>query len=260
VRFLLLGWVLAAVVTLQGQALPDQPVPDQPLPAQDVFFDAVRQNMIRADRDQNRYAYKERRTDIHTNPFGRIGTGGTRVVEVVPAADGLTATRRIVERNNVPVPDSDVEEINLSRRRGQNSSRNVEDITKTLRFNIARREMVDGHPFIVIDFEPRPMAKPVTRQGRLARAFKGSLWVNETAHEIERVEATAVQDLSFGLGFVARLRKGATVFAERKPVEGGIWMPATVRFNGEGRAMLFRKLDVDFAVDWFDYRLVVPAR
>ncbi|MEQ1757145.1 MAG: hypothetical protein ABL986_02425 [Vicinamibacterales bacterium] len=255
-RILVLGWVLAAGVMLHSQAALDQ----RPLPDTDAFYEAVRQNMVRADREQNRYAYKERRTDIHTNPFGRIGTGGTRVIEVIPAADGLTASRRVIERDNVPVSDSPAEKITLSQRRGQNSSRNVEDITQTLTFAIARREMVDGRPFIVIDFEPRPGAKPSTRQGRLARAFKGSMWVNEDAHEIERVEATAVQDLSFGLGLVARLRKGATVSAERKPVEGGLWMPTSVRLNGAGRAILFRKLDIDYALDWFDYRLVVPAR
>ena len=41
-----------------------------------------------------------------------------------------------------------------------------------------------------------------------------------------------------------------------EPVAGGIWLPTSIRFAGEGRAILFRKLNVDFAIDWYDYRLI----
>jgi hypothetical protein len=247
---------VAVLGVFQAQAA----LQERPLPDADSFFEAVRQNVARAQREQRRYAYKERRTDVHTNPFGRIGTGATRVFDVVPAADGLSVTRRLIERDNMPVTNGTVERNNVPQRRNPNASRNVDDIVATLAFTVVKRELVAGQSFIVVGFEPRPDARPSTRQGRLARVFKGSMWVNESAQEIERVEATAVQDLSFGLGFVARVGKGATVTAERKPVEGGIWMPTSLRFNGAGRAMLFRKLDLDYEMDWFDYRLVTEAR
>jgi hypothetical protein len=245
---------ILAVFQLQGE------LQERPLPEASAFFDAVRQNAARAQREQRRYAYKERRTDLHTNPFGRIGTGGTRVFDVVPAPDGLSLTRRLIERDNMPVTNGTLERIETPPRRNPNTSRNVDDVVATLEFTLVKREMVDGHASIVVAFEPRPDAKPSTRQGRIARTFAGTMWVHESALEVERVEATAVQDLSFGMGLVARVRKGATVTAERKPVEGGIWMPTSLRFNGAGRAMLFRKLELDYAMDWFDYRLVVEAR
>jgi len=256
-RLLALASALVVAALMQGLAQTDEA---RPLPEANAFYDSVRQNAVRSQREQNRYAYKERRTDLHTNPFGRIGTGGTRVFDVVPAPDGTTATRQLVERDGMPTPDSSPERINLPQRRNVNGSRSVDDIVQTLEFTIARREMRSGHPFIVITFVPKPNAKPTTRQGRLAKAFSGSMWINEAAREVERVEATAIDDLSFGFGIVARVRKGATVTAERKPVEGGVWMPTSLRFNGEGRAILFRKLDVEYAMDWFDYRLVSAAR
>ena len=249
--------LFVAVALLHGVAQSDE---SRPLPEPEPFYDAVRQNASRSQREQNRYAYKERRTDVHTNPFGKIGTGVPRVYQIVPSTDGMTASRRLFERDNMPVPNAAAEKFNLPQRRNNNGSRNVDDIVRTLEFTIARREVMRGHSYIVVNFAPRPNAKPTTRQGRLAKAFAGSLWVNEVALEVERVEATAVDELSFGYGIVARVRKGATVEAERKPVEGGVWLPTLLRFNGEGRAILFRKLDVNYAMDWFDYRLVVAAR
>jgi len=55
-----------------------------PLPAEEPFFNAVRENMARASREQVRYAYKERRTELHTNPFGRLGTGDVLLYDVMP--------------------------------------------------------------------------------------------------------------------------------------------------------------------------------
>ena len=40
----------------------------------------------------------------------------------------------------------------------------------------------------------------------------------------------------------------------RAQVNEGVWLPVSVRFTGEGRALLLRKLNVDFSVEWFDYR------
>jgi hypothetical protein len=52
------------------------------------------------------------------------------------------------------------------------------------------------------------------------------------------------------------VNKGATVTVHREPVADGLWLPVSFRFDGEGRAVLFRKLKINFAVDWFDYRKV----
>ena len=69
-----------------------------------------------------------------------------------------------------------------------------------------------------------------------------------------KVEATAVDDLSYGLGFVARLNKGSVVTLIRERIDDHIWLPTSIKFKANGRALLVRKLNIDFAVEWFDYR------
>jgi len=54
---------------------------------------------------------------------------------------------------------------------------------------------------------------------------------------------------------IARLNEGTRVSLVREPVEGGVWLPTSIRFNGQGRAVLFRKLNIDLAIDWYDYKL-----
>ena len=69
----------------------------RPLPDFQALYNAVRRNLTEAEKVAYLYAFKERRTDIHTNPFGRIGTGGTRVFEVYPSPTRQLTYRRLAQ-------------------------------------------------------------------------------------------------------------------------------------------------------------------
>jgi hypothetical protein len=241
------------LITLVVGALPIVAQAPRPLPDRDAFYAAAEANLRKSQAEQERYAYKERRTELHTNPFGRIGTDGTLLYEVTPGPEPHVVTRRLLEKNGVKVNDAKPEQDRRDRPQAKSS---VDDVVDTLEFTMARREERDGRDAIVVTFAPKADAHPQTREGRIARAFKGTIWVDEAAREVMRVEATAVDSLSYGFGLIARLNEGTKVSLTRQPVDGDLWQPTAVRFAGEGRAMLFRRLSVDFGVDWFDYRKV----
>jgi hypothetical protein len=227
------------------------------------------------------YAFKERRTDIHTNPFGRIGTGGTSLYEVYPSQMRQLTYRRLVEQHGRPLsaselaeqdrkyrsrvdqvrrnlrnqPATDGEQSEAAAERAQERrARRVEDIVETFDFKLEGRRVHEGVPVVVVSFTPRPGAKPVTREGRTAQNFRGSVFIHEAASEVMRVEAESIDSISFGFGIVARVGKGAKATMTRRPVEGGVWMPTEVTLDGRGRAAVFRSLVLDFSVTWFDYR------
>ena len=227
---------------------------ERPLPDAATFLTATRDNLARAGRVQDQFAYKERRTQVHTNPFGRIGTGGTLVYDVTPNPNGPGFLRRVIERDGDPVADGEVEEFGRRRNRTQSSA--VQDAASVLDFALDRRVVHDGRSTIVVSFTPKPNANPTTRQGRLARAFTGKVWVDEKTQEVIRVEATAIDSISYGYGFLARLNEGTIVTLVRRHIEDDVWMPISIRFQGEGRALLLRKLNIDFGIDWFDYRRI----
>ena len=79
--------------------------------------------------------------------------------------------------------------------------------------------------------------------------------MDEQAREVIRAEATAIDDVSYGFGMIARLRKGATMSLTRERVDGDVWLPTSVRFSGEGRALMFRRLTVNHVIEWFDYQV-----
>jgi hypothetical protein len=224
----------------------------RPLPDPMAFFDTVRANLAKSQDEQKRFSYKERRSDLDFNPFGHLGTGGTRVIGVTPIEGGAAIMRQLLERDGKPVTDA-----TPTRREVRPSARGnsvVEDVAAILDMAIDRYDRLDGRDVIVVRFKPRRDANPRTREGRLARGFTGEIWIDEQAKEVTRVDATAVDDLSFGYGVLGRLKEGATVTVLRQRVDANLWLPVSIRFNGEGRALLFRKLTINFALDWFDYR------
>jgi hypothetical protein len=250
-----------------------------PLPDPGNFLRAVRENLARAQQLAHHYAYKERRTDLHMNPFGRMGKGDTRLTQVYPSPNPRLTYRRIIERNGVPVPESDlarqdreyrekVAEVQrrlaredaedrqsrehdeaLARKRAQMM---IDDVVTTLQFEVARRELRNGVQTIVVTFAGRPEARPLTREGRVARVFKGAVWIHEAAREVMYVEAVATDDVSFG-GFIAKLYEATSATLVRREIDPGVWMPTRIKLDGEARA-LFRKTKIDFLVEWFDYQ------
>jgi hypothetical protein len=251
---------LAALAFVLGVTFGYGSAPQQgtPLPDPQVLFNATRENLARAQREQRFFAYKERRTEIRANPFGRIGTGPTRVYEVTPMAGGRGLTRRLLERDGKPVADGEVEQIeprnrNMTRRTDRSA---LDDAIAMLDMKVDRREREGDRTFIVITFAPRPDGKPETREGRMARNFKGEVRVDEHVNEVVRIDATAIEDIAYGMGLVARLNEGSRVQVVRQQIEPNLWLPTSLRFQGEGRALVFRKLNIDYGIEWWDYRRV----
>ena len=265
----LIVFIALATVNTGGRA--------QDLPSRDAFLNDARDALARSQGLWYRYSYKERRTDLHMNPFGRMGTGGTRVFEVRPSPNPKLVYRREIARNGVPVSREELErqdaefrartqryedeldrdperqrnEDLLAKRRAQMM---IDDVVNTLQFELVRREFRNGKPVIVVSFAAKPDARPITREGRVAKAFRGELCIEEISRELTNLKAIATDDVSFG-GFVAKIYEGTEAVVERHEIERGVWMPTRLTLTGDIRA-LFRKAHLEHFVEWFDYRRI----
>jgi hypothetical protein len=267
--------ILLSVAMLGGGASGQAALPDSVR-----FLREAREQLARSQEVWHQYVYKERRTDVQINPFGKMGVTGTRVTEIYRPANPSLGYRHVIERNGVAVPRHEVERLRaeyrtrlrlgldgngktdeerqkrqredlLVRRRAQMV---IADVLDTLTFEVVRRETRHGAPAIVVGFSAKPDARPATRPGRIAKVLKGQAWVDEASREVTWVEAVAVDDVSFG-GFIAKLYEGTQATIERREIEPGVWMPTHVKLTGDLRA-LFRKATIDYVLEWFDYKRV----
>lgn len=252
---------------------------EQPLPDPEKFFASARERLASNALLWRRYRFKERRTELKLNPFGSMGTGPVKVFQVFPSVDEEMTYRRLIERDGQPVPAAEIAEQDREYRaryrdwqqeleregakdrearvRREAVTRKQEEakareVLNLFRFTIIRREVLNGEPVVVVHFEPKPGARPSSREARVAGVFSGDAWVHETEFEVIQVVGKSESDVSFGWGMIARLNEGATVRMTRSRAHGA-WLPAETKFSGSGRALVVRKVTLDYVGQYFDY-------
>ena len=86
------------------------------------------------------------------------------------------------------------------------------------------------------------------------RHFRVHAWISEDDHELVKLEAEAIDDLSFGLGVLAKLHKGARLSFLRRKVNGEVWLPAVVNYSGNARVGLLFMLRRSGTSEFSGYR------
>lgn len=278
---------LVLLVTVMSAAF-GGPAPQNaaPLPDRDTFLAEARKRLASNDLLQSRYSYRERVTRVRANPFGKIGTGPVEVFEIYPVVGDELSYRRLIERDGVPLSPGELaaqdrkfleryrdwrddmrregkseREARLQRQAAdrERDRARAQEAIGLFDFVLDRRDTLEGQPTIVVRFSPKPNADPRSREARVASNFAGRAWIHEHDYEVMRVEAEAISDTVFGYGFLARLYKGATALFVRRKLAGS-WLPVETRVTGTGRAMLFRKVTINYAREYSNYRPFDPSQ
>jgi hypothetical protein len=255
---------------------------DRPLPDFEPFVRHAKER-LRTDAElQRSYTYSEREVERKLDKHGRVTSERVRVFEVYPALPGEDEPyRRLVEENGHPIAPEKLARQDRERRRavevysrrvsGQTPSDRrraweayekaleerteaIDDIFNVFDVRMVGRQAIGGHDAIEFTLTPRPDAKARTDSGRMMQHFTARAWLSESDHELVRVDVEAVKPVSFGLGLLARLHKGATATFERRRVNGEVWLPARVAYGGSGRMLLVRTVRRGGGSEFFNYR------
>ena len=130
----------------------------------------------------------------------------------------------------------------------------VSDVFTVFDIRMVGRERIEDHDTIAFALTPKPDARPRTREGGQMKHFKVKAWISEADHELVKLDAEAIDTLSIGLGVFARLHKGAQLSFLRRKVNGEVWLPASVSYQGSGRVGLLFTLRRAGTSEYSDYR------
>lgn len=127
------------------------------------------------------------------------------------------------------------------------------EIPEAYHFRLLGEETIEGHPTWVIEALPKPGFKPkVPRAGMLSK-FKGKLWISQSGYRWVKLEAEAVDTVSWGL-FLARLSKGSRVAIAQTRVNNEVWMPKSVNVKLDARLALLKRMQGDVEVTYDSFR------
>ncbi len=125
----------------------------------------------------------------------------------------------------------------------------------------ARKEQYKGHEVLAVDFAPNPTYKPKNRNEDIAHKISGTLWIDEEALQVVKLEAKLVQGMKIWGGLLASIKPGSSLVFEQERVNNEIWLPsgyvidfsARILFSGKrgeviGTYTNYRKFRVDTVI------------
>jgi len=252
---------------------------DPPLPDFDTFAAQVKLRLATDEERQSGFMFTERRVEQKLDAAGRLKGEEVKVFEVYPGLPGEHRYRRLIEENGKPVSavelakqdrerQKDVETYARQLASGTQSQKvaqeeakerkkyaaAVDDIFRIYDIRMIRRESIDGHGTVFATLTPKNGARPQTDDGNIMRHFKARSWISESDYELVRVEIEAIDDLSFGLGLLARVHKGTIATYQRRKVDNEAWLPLQVTWTASARLLLVRRLRLRGVAEFSDYR------
>jgi hypothetical protein len=252
---------------------------ERPLPDFASFAAQVKKKLATDEERQGGYMFIERRTEQKLDGSGRPTSESVKVFEVYPGLPGQDRYRRLIEEDGKRVPPQKLAETDRERRRDVEAYANkmadasdrrkqeqqldkarshygaaIDDLFRIYDIQMVRREPIEGHDTIFATLTPKPSVKPQTKDGDIMRHFKARAWVSESDYELVRVEIEAIDDLSFGMGLLARIHKGTTATYQRRNVNNEIWLPAQVTWTAGARVLLVRRLRIRGIAEFSGYR------
>lgn len=278
-----LGGILALAAQTRAADEPAATAVAHPLPDVGSFLTEVRERLHSDDFLLDQYTFTEKLTERRLNGDGNIKKINTSQYEVYPSPEPGRTYRKLVERDGKPLSAEELakedqsqearEAKKVAKLYGEDASRRasaeserrlketrtIDEIFRIFEFRIVGRETLDGRAAIVLTFEARPGVETETRSGKILKKFAGRAWFDEEDRQLVNVEAELTDDLSFGLGLLAKLRKGAHAQLQRRKINDEIWLPAHAHFVGNARLFLVKGVHVDTLSEYSDYKKFTVA-
>ena len=267
------------VLALLALVLAAPAAQDKPLPDYDTFAAQVKKHLATDEERQSGYMFIENRTEQKLDVSGRPRDESVKVFEVYPGLPGEDRYRRLIEEDGKPVPqgklalqdrerqrevESYARRISTSAERQREAAQRekerrrysaaVDDLFRIYDMHMVRRESIEGHDTVFATLMPKDGVKPQTEDGKIMRHFKASAWISESDFELVRAEIEAIDDLSIGLGLLARVHKGTVATFQRRKVNDETWLPEQVTWTASARVLLLKRLRLRGVSEFSRYR------
>jgi hypothetical protein len=273
---------LAAVqVTSQSPTQQSDPQNPSQKPAQEVPKTAAKpdaQAIIRKSLERDfynfnsvkDYTYIEREEDREYDGNGKLKKTESSTNEVLILA-GRPYEKEIA-KNDKPLPEHDArkeqekmdkelvkrEHMSASDRAKVEKEREEEraylrEIPDAFRFRLAGEENISGQPAWVIEAEPKPGYQVKDSKAKVLAKVRGKFWITQHDNRWVKIQAEAIEPLSFGLGLF-RIAPGGAFTFEQKRVNDEVWLPTHILIRGDARLAYLKKVHGEIELTYRDYK------
>ena len=129
----------------------------------------------------------------------------------------------------------------------------LQEVPAVFNLRLVGTEMVSGKPAWVLIAEPKPGYKPKLDRAKVLTKIRAKIWIDQAEYQWVKVEAEAMEPLSFGFGLF-RIAAGGKLHFEQTRINDEVWLPSLLSASGDARLGYLKKVRGDVTVSYRDYR------
>jgi hypothetical protein len=251
----------------------------RPLPELEPLLKALFENQDRIEEMRERYTCRLVQIERKHDGDGRIKETETRTYEVTPIGKQFVERLMSVNGKELSAPEreredkrvqKEVEDIikrrekkeqkeERARAKGEKEEKEddsveIKDFLRISEVTSVRREIFRDHEVIAFDFEPRKGFKPKTRAEDIVNKLAGTIWVDEAAQQVARLEARLTDSYKIGGGMLASIGASTAFSFDQEKIGDEVWLPSSMEANVSARILLLAKFNRSIERRYSDYK------
>lgn len=245
--------------------------------AAESALDIVKRSLDLQERNFDRgrdYVYQERQTVREIDGSGKVKSTKVQTFDVLRLYG--RPYMRLIEKDGKPLSAADEhkQEENLRKemekrrkekedpnskerreleKREQEFRQLVRDVQEAFTFKLTGEDRISGKPSWIIDAEPKPGYRPRSIRASIYPKMRGRLWIDEAEYQWVKVEAEALDTISFGL-FLFRVAKGSSFRFEQRRVNDEVWLPSHTELGLDAKLALMKRFRAGIEITYSNYR------
>jgi len=120
----------------------------------------------------------------------------------------------------------------------------VRDVVNAYDFRLVGDEKVSGEDAWIVEATPRKDFQPTQPHADMLKKIKGRIWIEKNEYNWVKVEAEAIDTISFGW-FLFRIHPGSRFVLENTHVNNELWAFRRLYINGSARLALLKNESID---------------
>jgi len=258
------SWLYSQEKVLRPEPRAQNAAPTDP----ETLIKAVWENQKQLEAARKNYIFHRKEEEQEIDSQGRIKSRefkeyevyyvGNRPIERLVGKDGKPLSERETRKQDEEVrkQEAKAREKAAKQESGEDPEKDAFTPTKFLaadRFYNLHRESYQGHEVYAMDFEPRPDFAPHSLLDKVLKSLGGTIWIDEQARQVVRLEARFLNSLKVGGGLLGSVQKGGNVVLEQRFVNNEIWMPSYDEVHLNARVFFLHK-SINGTSTYSDYR------
>jgi hypothetical protein len=195
------------------------------------------------------YVFEQRTEDRTLNARGEVTRKQSETFDTI--LTGGRPYQKLIAKNDAPL--SAAEEKKQSARAQREEAQGKEEERRRRNRELAHDALKAFETKIIaedadtwtLEATPKPGFQPHSRETAVLKHFRGRIWISKKDYVWTKLDAEAMDDVSFGL-VLFRLDKGAHIVIERTLVNNEVWLPKRIAGGGSGRIALVKKMRIEF--------------